>query len=59
VNVVDNGDGTLRMTLAVADVSWLSTLLLQIGPGVEVLSPPELVSLPAEAAERLLARYER
>jgi predicted DNA-binding transcriptional regulator YafY len=59
VTIVDNDDGTILITLPVADVNWLSTLLLQIGPGVQVLSPPDLVSLPIDAATRLLARYEQ
>jgi predicted DNA-binding transcriptional regulator YafY len=58
VTITDDEDGTIRIILGVADVDWLSTLLLQIGPGVQVLSPGELVSLPIDAATKLLARYQ-
>ena len=49
------------MTDVVLDVSgmaWFERLLLQLGPAARVLSPPELTGLAAEAARRVLARYE-
>ena len=49
------------MTDVVLDVSgmaWFERLLLQLGPSVRVVSPPELTGLAAEAARRVLARYE-
>jgi proteasome accessory factor C len=50
-------DGRLRIELAVADWDWLETLLLQIGPGVTVVSPADAVDLPARSAAAVLARY--
>lgn len=37
--------------------AWLERLLLRLGPGAEVVDPPELRSLAPEAASRILARY--
>lgn len=55
--VVERAEGTMTLRLAVADWAWFATVCLQVGPGVEVLSPPEQVDLPARAATALLARY--
>ncbi len=37
--------------------AWLERLLLRLGPGAEVVGPPELRSLTGSAASRILARY--
>jgi proteasome accessory factor C len=55
-------DGEGNVTDVVLDVSglaWFERLLLQLGPSVRVLRPPELTGLAADAARRVLARYER
>lgn len=53
------GDGRLRVTLVVSARPWLERLLLQLGPhGRVVEGPDDLAGVGAEAAERLLARYE-
>ena len=43
--------------LDVSGMAWFERLLLQLGPAVRVVSPPELTGLAAEAARRVLARY--
>jgi predicted DNA-binding transcriptional regulator YafY len=43
--------------LDVSGMAWFERLLLQLGPAVRVVSPPELTRLAAEAARRVLARY--
>ena len=51
-----------RVTDVVLDVSgmaWFERLLLQLGPAARVVSPPELTGLAADAAHRVLARYEQ
>ncbi|MHB8245953.1 MAG: helix-turn-helix transcriptional regulator [Acidimicrobiales bacterium] len=51
-------DGRLVTDVLVGDAQgWFGRLLLRLGPGVEVLSPPELLDAPARAAERALRRY--
>ena len=47
---------TARVTDVILDVSgmaWFERLLLQLGPAVRVVSPPELTGLAAEAARRV------
>jgi proteasome accessory factor C len=44
--------------LDVSGMAWFERLLVQLGPAVRVVSPPELTGLAAEAAGRVLARYE-
>jgi predicted DNA-binding transcriptional regulator YafY len=46
------------VVLDVSGMAWFERLLLQLGPAARVLSPPELTGLAAEAARRVLARYE-
>ena len=58
VRAVRRDDG--RVTDVVLDVSgmaWFERLLLQLGPAVRVVSPPELTGLAAAAARRVLAQY--
>ncbi len=53
------GDGRLATDILVGDAEgWFGWLMLRLGPGAEVLSPPELVEIAARAARRALRRYE-
>ena len=47
------------VVLDVSGMAWFERLLLQLGPAVRVVSPPELTGLAAAAARRVLARYGR
>lgn len=49
--------GRREVSLAVGGSAWLERLLLQVGPHARVLDPPELASVGAGAARRVLARY--
>jgi proteasome accessory factor C len=52
-------DGVVTdVVIDVEGMAWFERLLLQLGPAARVVSPPELTSLAAEAARRVLARYE-
>lgn len=52
-------DGRLATDVLVGDAEgWFGRLLLRLGPGVEVLFPPELADVPARAAERALRAYD-
>ncbi|MGH9295657.1 MAG: WYL domain-containing protein, partial [Acidimicrobiales bacterium] len=52
-------DGRLAAHVMVADAEgWLGRLLLRLGPGAEVLEPPQLRGAGAGAARRALERYE-
>jgi len=52
-------DGTVTdVVLDVSGMAWFERLLLQLGPDARVLSPPEITGLAADAARRVLARYE-
>ena len=42
------------MVLAVSERAWLERLLLDLGPAARVVGPPELQTVGAEAADRLL-----
>ncbi len=51
-------DGTATdVILDVSGMAWFERLLLQLGPEVRIVSPPELTGLPADAARRVLAHY--
>jgi proteasome accessory factor C len=53
-----DADGSVTdVILDVSGMAWFERLLLQLGPAVRVVSPPELAGLAAEAARRVLARY--
>ena len=52
-----SGDALL-VTLAVGGRAWLERLLLQVGPHARVLGPPELTGVAADAARRVLRRYD-
>ncbi len=56
--VAEHGDGSVELTFSVVGTTWLERLLLRAGPSARVLSPTELVDLPAEAARRLLAHHD-
>ena len=50
-----DADGTVTdVILDVSGMAWFERLLLQLGPAVRVVSPPELTGLAAEAARRVL-----
>jgi predicted DNA-binding transcriptional regulator YafY len=55
--VTPDGDGWIRIELAVGDWEWLATLCLQIGSGIEVLEPVDRHTLASDAAGRVLTRY--
>jgi len=56
--VEDLGDGRATAEVDVGDAEgWFGRLLLRLGPEAAVLSPPELASVGARAAERALGRY--
>ena len=51
-------DDRVEVELFVGGDAWLERLLLRLGPDAQVLGPPEYQSLAAEAATRVLRRYE-
>jgi predicted DNA-binding transcriptional regulator YafY len=52
-------DGAVTdVVLDVSGMAWFERLLVQLGLAARVVSPPELTSLAAEAARRVLTRYE-
>jgi predicted DNA-binding transcriptional regulator YafY len=57
VRRADDGAAT-DVVLDVSGMAWFERLLVQLGPAARVVSPPELTSLAAEAARRVLRRYE-
>ena len=58
--VARDRDGLVTdVVLDVSGMAWFERLLLQLGPAARVVSPPELAGLAADAARRVLARYER
>ena len=56
--VVEHDDGDLEATFPVASDRWLERLLLRLGDQAEVLAPAKWRRRGAEAARRVLARYE-
>ncbi len=54
----DAGGSVTDVVLDVSGMAWFERLLLQLGPDVRVVSPPELTGLAATTARRVLARYE-
>ena len=55
----DEGGMVTDVVLDVSGMAWFERLLLQLGPSARVVSPPELTGLAADAAHRVLARYEQ
>lgn len=51
-------DGSLRMTLKVADPALVRRLMLRLGGEARIVSPPELVDAVAEEARAALAAYD-
>jgi proteasome accessory factor C len=56
-SVTERGDGSLEIVLAVSERAWLERLLVRLGRDARVVAPPELRSLGAETAARILERY--
>ena len=57
--VARDAEGTVTgVVLDVSGLAWFERLLLQLGPAARVVGPPELTGLVADAARRVLARYE-
>ncbi len=61
VRAVGRGvDGAVTdVVLDVSGMAWFERLLLQLGQDARVVSPPEMTGLAADAARRVLARYEK
>jgi proteasome accessory factor C len=51
-------DGRAEIEVFVGGDAWLERLLLRLGPGARVVDPPEYGNLAAQAATRVLARYQ-
>ena len=51
--------GRITATFPVASRPWLERLLVRLGPAAEVVAPASWKHLPADAARRILERYER
>jgi len=56
--VTELADGQVEVVLAVSAAAFLERLLLALGPAATVVDPPEASVRRAQAAERILARYE-
>ncbi|HXB37518.1 MAG TPA: WYL domain-containing protein [Acidimicrobiales bacterium] len=57
--VTRDKDGRITdVVLDVAGMAWFERLLLQLGPAARVVRPAELTGLAADAARRVLARYQ-
>ncbi len=54
-------DGGVEAVFSVAGESWLARLLLQLGPGAEIVDSHEAINsdLRADTAARILARYRQ
>lgn len=58
VEEMSDGSGRLAATILVGDADgWFGRLLLRLGPGTEVLSPPQLRDAGVKVARRALRRY--
>jgi proteasome accessory factor C len=55
--VTRNDDGGLTISLRVTDPAWLRGLLLRLGGGAQVISPPGAGDSAAEAAQEALDQY--
>jgi proteasome accessory factor C len=51
--------GRFEVEVVVGGDAWLERLLLRLGPGAVVVDPPEDATLAAEAAARILLRYQK
>ena len=60
IEATTDDSGRLTATILVSDAEgWFGRLLLRLGPGTEVLSPPELRDVGPRVARRALEGYER
>ncbi len=50
-------DGTIEVVLAVSEPAWLERLLVRLGPEAHVIAPEVTRGAGADAARRVLARY--
>jgi proteasome accessory factor C len=57
VGPAETVDGQAEIEVFVGGDAWLERLLLRLGPGAQVVEPPEYRDLAAEAAARVLERY--
>jgi proteasome accessory factor C len=58
ISLMADGSGRLTATILVGDVDgWFGRLLLRLGPGTEVLAPPELWDAGMNVALRALGAY--
>jgi predicted DNA-binding transcriptional regulator YafY len=51
-------DGRIEVEFFVGGHAWLERLLLRLGPDARVVEPPDYRNLAADAAARILRRYE-
>jgi len=51
--------GKRELTFRTSAFAWLEKLLLRFGDDIEVVEPPELAERTREAAQRILALYQR
>jgi len=58
-SITTRSDGTLEVELAISEPAWLERLLVRLGPEARVLRPESARRAGADAARRVLARYER
>jgi len=56
-DAIERDDESLEVTLPSARLGWVAGLLLRVGTGARILSPPEAAEAVAELARRTLARY--
>jgi proteasome accessory factor C len=57
-SVTERAGGTLDIVLAVSEPAWLERLLLRLGPDARVVAPKAMRTVAAEAAQRILRRYQ-
>jgi proteasome accessory factor C len=57
-SITEGPDGSLIVTLRVADTAWLQRLVLRLGGNATVLEPAELGTRIAETARAALAPYD-
>ena len=58
-DVVEDGEGGLRVRLRTGDVAWLRQLVLRLAGNGRVLDPPELARDVHQAAGEALAAYQQ
>lgn len=56
--IVELGEGRLRVVLHTPATAWLRRLLLSAGIGARVMEPPALADEVRDAARRAIARYD-